>query len=39
MASIGHNAMMEQLHVETTFWYGFPFSVLFVMNYLICFST
>jgi len=38
VASVGH-AMMEQLHVETKFWYGFSFSVLFIMNYLIYFST
>jgi len=39
VASIGHNAMVEQLQVETTFWYGFSFSVLFIMNYLIYLST
>jgi hypothetical protein len=25
VASVGYNAMMEQLHVETMFWYGFSY--------------
>jgi hypothetical protein len=35
MARVGHNVKMEQLHVETTFWYGFSFSVLYIVNYMI----
>lgn len=39
MAGVGHNAKMVQPHVETIFWYGLSFSVLFIMNYVTYFTT